>query len=339
MIDKKFVSLGWDVDQGVLSEWKKEVGQKVKEGDVVCIIKTRDINFSASAPADGILSIRSVQKGQTVYVGDILFYIDDRITVAEKFKGYNFEKESNTLMGFKGSTNQLSIPSMIKDVPVRYVDAGAFSRKHLRGVKFSEGLVEIGASAFELNHIEEVILQDGLQKIHSKAFERNIISKVSFPEGLLEISDNAFYFNKIHKLNLPPGLLNIGDHAFYKNQIQELQIPDSVVTIGERSFAINQIEELELSSNLKEISEGAFSENQIFEVIIPDGVIEIKKEAFMNNPIESITIPETVKKIGRDAFYSENENIKRIKIEGDETRFNGRWNSIGFPEALKPEEI
>lgn len=63
---------------------------------------------------------------------------------------------------------------------------------------------------------------------------------------------------------------------------------------------------------------------------------EIQSGAFSNNTnLTTLKLPESLTTIGDNAF-SGDENITCIEIQGDNTRFNDRWESIGLSASLSP---
>ena len=89
------------------------------------------------------------------------------------------------------------------------------------------------------------------------------------------------------------------------------------------------IENKTTNSNL---GEWAFAQNSLKSIILGSGLTNIPQNTFRTNRLTSVTIPESVTSIGNAAF-SDNEfpNRDAIIIEGDTTRFDATWESIGFP--------
>jgi pyruvate dehydrogenase E2 component (dihydrolipoamide acetyltransferase) len=72
MIAFKLPSLGSDMDQGKLLEWKVKPGDCVKRGDVVAIVDTSKAAVDVEIWSDGTVNELLVQPGETVPVGTVL---------------------------------------------------------------------------------------------------------------------------------------------------------------------------------------------------------------------------------------------------------------------------
>lgn len=72
MIDFKLPSLGADMDEGKLLEWKVKVGDKVKRGDVVAVVDTSKAAVEVEIWNDGVVQELLVEPGKTVPVGTIM---------------------------------------------------------------------------------------------------------------------------------------------------------------------------------------------------------------------------------------------------------------------------
>ena len=104
----------------------------------------------------------------------------------------------------------------------------------------------------------------------------------------------------------PTVLLNyIGDET-------EVAVPEGIETIGDLAFYNMGIEQ----------------------VTLPEGLESIGEYAFADNELEEITIPASVTHIGYRAFYG--NNLTSVTIDGDESRFNSIWGSIGLPSGEIP---
>ncbi len=77
MYDFKFSDIGEGLHEGQILKWFFKVGDKVKEGDVLCVVETDKVNAEIPAPISGIITKLGAQVGQTIHVGETLVMIDD----------------------------------------------------------------------------------------------------------------------------------------------------------------------------------------------------------------------------------------------------------------------
>ena len=77
MIDFKFADIGEGIHEGVILKWHFEVGDKVEEGDTLCVVETDKVNAEIPAPESGVLKKRGAEVGDTIHVGETLAVIDD----------------------------------------------------------------------------------------------------------------------------------------------------------------------------------------------------------------------------------------------------------------------
>ncbi|MEI3529768.1 MAG: leucine-rich repeat domain-containing protein [Bacilli bacterium] len=155
-------------------------------------------------------------------------------------------------------------------------------------------------------------------------------------EGIETIGDGYFRNRQVYSLKLPTTIKEIGSNSFHYNKIAgSLAIPDSVTSLGNFAFANNQINSVNIPKGLTIIPSFAFAYNKINgKLVIPDNITQINTGAFRDNEITELVIPASVTTIQRVAFT--NNSIKKITIEGDKTRFNDIWTTIGLPAELMP---
>lgn len=84
MIDFKFADIGEGIHEGVILKWFFEVGDKVEEGETLCIVETDKVNAEIPAPESGILKKRGAEVGETIHVGETLALIDDGSGASEE---------------------------------------------------------------------------------------------------------------------------------------------------------------------------------------------------------------------------------------------------------------
>ena len=72
MIEFKLPSLGADMEQGKLLEWKVTPGDKVKRGDVVAIVDTSKAAVDVEIWQDGVVQELITKPGETIPVGTVM---------------------------------------------------------------------------------------------------------------------------------------------------------------------------------------------------------------------------------------------------------------------------
>jgi pyruvate dehydrogenase E2 component (dihydrolipoamide acetyltransferase) len=77
MYDFKFSDIGEGLHEGQILKWFFKVGDKVKEGDVLCVVETDKVNAEIPAPVTGVITKLGAEVGQTIHVGETLVMIDD----------------------------------------------------------------------------------------------------------------------------------------------------------------------------------------------------------------------------------------------------------------------
>ncbi|MFZ9139650.1 MAG: dihydrolipoamide acetyltransferase family protein [Bacilli bacterium] len=77
MYDFKFTDIGEGLHEGQILKWFFKVGDKVKEGDVLCVVETDKVNAEIPAPATGFIMKLGAEVGQTIHFGETLVIIDD----------------------------------------------------------------------------------------------------------------------------------------------------------------------------------------------------------------------------------------------------------------------
>lgn len=77
MYDFKFTDIGEGLHEGQILKWFFKVGDKVKEGDVLCVVETDKVNAEIPAPVNGVITKLGADVGQTIHVGETLVLIDE----------------------------------------------------------------------------------------------------------------------------------------------------------------------------------------------------------------------------------------------------------------------
>jgi len=187
-----------------------------------------------------------------------------------------------TIDGYKGTSTDVTIPSLINGKPVTAIGDNAFWDKQLTSVNIPDSVTIIGRNAFL----------------------RNQLTSVSIPNGVTTIGEYAFYDNKLTGvLTIPNKVTFIGYRAFGINNLTNVIIPNSVTTIEGEAFENNQLTSVTIPNSITTIEVGVFADNLLTSIIIPNSVTTIGLSAFHTNKLASVTIPNNVTTIGYAAFW------------------------------------
>lgn len=77
MYNFKFPDIGEGIHEGKLLKWFFKVGDKVGEGETLCLIETDKVNAEIPSPVSGILKKQGVDVGNIIHVGDTLVLIEE----------------------------------------------------------------------------------------------------------------------------------------------------------------------------------------------------------------------------------------------------------------------
>lgn len=80
----KFADIGEGLHEGIVAEIYKKEGDKVSEGDSLFSVETDKVTSDIPSPVSGIITKILMQTGDTIHVGQEIFYIDDGSSEDEK---------------------------------------------------------------------------------------------------------------------------------------------------------------------------------------------------------------------------------------------------------------
>jgi hypothetical protein len=94
-------------------------------------------------------------------------------TTSDGWRYYGYEGEGSfRIDGYEGSETNITIPSQIVGVPVKYIGNYAFENKNLTGVTIPDSITQIGDRAFTLNPLTSITIGASVQ-----------MTATSFPAG------------------------------------------------------------------------------------------------------------------------------------------------------------
>ena len=139
------------------------------------------------------------------------------------------------ITGYAGSNKIVSIPPVIRQLPVKVIWDGAFKGKKLTGVTIPDSVTNIGPEAFANNKLTGIAIPDSVTNIGQSAFRRNKLIEITIGSGVTHIGESAFSRNRITGVTIPGSVTIIESHAFWKNKITSVTIGGNV-TIREGKF-------------------------------------------------------------------------------------------------------
>ncbi|GAA1933524.1 DUF2118 domain-containing protein [Nocardioides marmoribigeumensis] len=75
---------GITMEEGTVTEWIAQPGDKVAEGDVLAVVSTDKIDVDFESPVAGIVAAHLAQEGQTVLCGgDLVVIASDEADLAD----------------------------------------------------------------------------------------------------------------------------------------------------------------------------------------------------------------------------------------------------------------
>lgn len=68
--------IGLDMEEGIICEWKKAVGDKIVEGDVICEIETDKAVTNVEAAVSGTLVEIVAEEGESVEITKTIAWVE-----------------------------------------------------------------------------------------------------------------------------------------------------------------------------------------------------------------------------------------------------------------------
>lgn len=238
---------------------------------------------------------------------------DREETPEDKIKSSLFDMiedgDSYVVTSYKGSQQEVTIPSKYKGKKVVGIWSNAFVNSSIKSITIPSTVDKIGSYAFyNCYALQTVTLNEGLKEIGRSVFEGTSIEEITIL-GTVEKVDSLFGDVKI-KVKDGNAKYEAIDNCLIEKATKKLisggkysVIPDGVKEIGKEAFCGTSIESATIPSTVEKIGLSAFSRcKKLKTVTLNEGLKKIEFNAFQGTSIESITIPSTVEGIGFGAF-------------------------------------
>jgi len=264
----------------------------------------------------------------------VIFLVSFGSLYAQNISDFDIQVQNDgtvTIINYKGSGGEITIPEHIFNMPVTGIkggtanswgdpSGGAFQGKSLTKVTILAKITVIEDYTFYSNQLTSVTLPATLEVIGRGAFQNNQLTSITFPANIEIIDESAFKENKLTSITIPAKVVWIGVSAFYNNTLTSVTIPDSVIYIGNDAFNYNKLTNVVIGNGVTVIGSNAFfgeswgSPNAINSITLGNSVKYIGDQAFNNHRASTIIIPDSVVYIGSSAFRSNNNNSTAITI-------------------------
>ena len=231
----------------------------------------------------------------------------------------------------------ITSPEVTINNNILYASPSTFSSAKIGSFTVNSNVLAQTESFAGESKINNLVIGEGVTSIGESAFENATIDNITLPSTLKEIGAEAFRDSNINAIVIPESVETIGRQAFYNSSLTEVKLQEGLKTIGASAFSSTEkLNSITIPASVETIGRQAFYDSSLSEVKLSEGLKTIEMDAFCGTKLTSITIPASVTIIGSNAFSS--TPLTEVIIEGDQTRFNSNWKSIGFPESLKPSE-
>jgi len=181
-------------------------------------------------------------------------------------EGFNYSVYANQvkITAYIGTSNVVTIPSRIENLPVTGIESGAFANNtFITSVTMSDKIYSIGKEAFSgCMALASVHLSNGLAEIPERLFYNCItLSSVNIPTKLTAVGNYAFYRCAVTSVMLQSTVKRIGDSAFYEcGKLTSISLGDGLTEIGNYSFALcSSLTSITLPRSLQSLGESTFS--------------------------------------------------------------------------------
>ncbi len=82
-VSVKVPELGESITEAIIAEWMVNVGDYVKQDDILVELETDKITVAVPSPVSGVLTVQSANAEDTVNVGDVIAELDEKAAQAE----------------------------------------------------------------------------------------------------------------------------------------------------------------------------------------------------------------------------------------------------------------
>ena len=309
--------VSYDGEEGDASRWELD------EDTFYILINRKEVSGTLTG---GTMILH--MDGNTV----VLKYAYSEFWGEDQYYEYKLQEDGTAkITGYTGSSQELTIPSVIDGISVTAIDNNAFSGdSSLTAVTIPDSVNSIGSFAFSgCSGLTSIYIPAAVKEIGVNPFTAcTSLTEIKVDPGNPIYGDiNGILFDKNSKeliaypagasaFTIPNGITSIADNAFYYiTNLSQISIPDSVISIGKSAF------------------EGC---SGLTSVTIPDGITSIGEGVFRDcSNLKSVFIPASVTSIERSSFYG----CSQLTLTVVRNSFANQWavdNNVAFEYYVSP---
>lgn len=193
-----------------------------------------------------------------------------------------------TIHCYIGADSEVTVPSLIDDLPVVSIESLAFYGTNVKKVNISEGITTLKDEAFFYSSLLESAKLPTTIKILGQGVFRDCVNlkSVTFAEDKGVLGKYMFYgCTRLESVNLPINSENIPVGAFsYCQNLKNVRLPENLNTIYDYAFYGSGLESITLPESIENIYARAFAESKaLAEISGADREFEfVAEDAFYN---------------------------------------------------------
>ena len=312
----KMPRLSDTMEEGVVAQWLKKVGDKVSEGDILAEIETDKATMEFESFYEGTLLYIAIEEGVAANVDSVLCIIGDENEDISSLLGLQKDNSQNSQLDL---VDQINKQEKIEKIDEQNKESQTESVNQ-EGVLDSENAnIEYIKMPRLSDTMEEGTISIWLKKVGDEVSEGDILAEIETDKATMEFE--SFYTGK---------LVHIGVQEGETVKVDDLIaiISDSDVNVDDllKNYDNNQNSEI-----LKETVIENFPENEKFDEVIPDQNLKVKNDGLIDSRILASPLAKKIaaeKDIDLSTIKGSGDNGRIVKSDLDNFDHKSHQESV-----------